>query len=88
MAEKITETPDENVDTEEAMYSDDLTIPGDYSDSDIFEEGKKTISKYDEVWMKTKERDMERGGTVNSFLLKKRGQRTFENKMDRFTEIR
>ena len=45
MAEKITETPDENVDTEEAMYSDDLTIPGDYSDSDIFEEGKKLYPK-------------------------------------------
>ena len=37
---KITETPDEDVDTEEEMYSDSLTIPGDYSDYDILEEEK------------------------------------------------
>ena len=30
--------------------------------------------------------DMEREGTVNSLL--KKGQRTFENKMERFMEIR
>ena len=33
---------------------DDLTIPGDYSDYGIVEGGKETISKYDEVWVKTK----------------------------------
>ena len=40
VARKITETPDENFDTEEEMTFDDLTIPGDYSDYDILEEEK------------------------------------------------
>ena len=40
MARKITETPDENVDTEEEMFFDDLNIPGDYSDYDLLEEEK------------------------------------------------
>ena len=31
-----------------------LTIPGDYSDYNILEEEKETISKNDEVWIKTK----------------------------------
>ena len=35
---KMTQNPDENVDTEEEMYFHDLTIPGDYSDYDIWEE--------------------------------------------------
>ena len=34
----MTENPDENVDTEEEMTFDDLTISGDYSDYDILEE--------------------------------------------------
>ena len=38
VAIKMTENPDENVDTEEEMYFHDLTIPGDYSDYDIWEE--------------------------------------------------
>ena len=33
----MTETPDENVDTEKEMAFDDLTIPGGYSDYDILE---------------------------------------------------
>ena len=53
VAGKITETPDENVDTEEAISFDDLTIPGDYSDYDILEEEKIYIQN-DEVWVKTK----------------------------------
>ena len=40
MARKMTETPDENVDTEEEMDFDDLTITGGYSDYDILEEEK------------------------------------------------
>ena len=36
------------------MDFDDLTIPGGYSDYDILEEEKETISKNDEVWFKTK----------------------------------
>ena len=35
------------------MSFDDLTIPGDYNDYDIFEE-EKNISKNDEVLIKTK----------------------------------
>ena len=50
----MTESPDENVDTEEEMDFYDLTIPGDDSDSDILEEEKETISKNDEVWVKIK----------------------------------
>ena len=49
----MTETTDENVDTEEEMAFDKLTITGDYSDYDIFEEEKDTISKNDEVWVET-----------------------------------
>ena len=46
---KMTETPNENFDTEEDMYFDDLTF-------DILEEEKETISNNDEVWVKTKKR--------------------------------
>ena len=53
MARKTTETPDENDDTEEEIDFDELTIPGDYSDHDIFEEEKETISKNYEVWVRT-----------------------------------
>ena len=38
VARKITETPDENVDTEEEISFDNLNITGDYSDYDILEE--------------------------------------------------
>ena len=38
VARKITETPDENFDTEEEISFDYQTIPGDYSDYGIFEE--------------------------------------------------
>ena len=41
---KMTEHPVRNVDTEEEMTIDDLTIPGDYGDSDIFEEEKESVS--------------------------------------------
>ena len=40
VARKMTEIPDENVDTEEEMAFDDLTIPGDCSYYDILEEEK------------------------------------------------
>ena len=52
VARKISETPDENVYTEEEISVEQLTIPGDYSDDDILEEEKETISKNDEVWTK------------------------------------
>ena len=38
VARKLTENPDENVDTEEEMDFDELTIIGNYSDYDILEE--------------------------------------------------
>ena len=42
------------VNTEEEMDFDDLTITGNYSDYDILEEEKETITKNDNVWVKTK----------------------------------
>ena len=43
------------VDTEEEIYFDELTIPGEYSDHDILEGKRENISNNDEVWVKTKE---------------------------------
>ena len=40
VAREMTYIPDENVDTEEEMAFDSLTIPGYYSDYDILEDGK------------------------------------------------
>ena len=54
MAIKNTEIPVENVDTEKEMDFDDLTIPGDYRDYDILEEEKETITKNENVWVKTR----------------------------------
>ena len=54
VASKMTETPYENVDTEEKLAFDDLNIPGDYSDYNILEEEKETISRNNEVRVKTK----------------------------------
>ena len=36
------------------MALDDLNITGDYSDYDILEEEKESVSKNDEVWVKNK----------------------------------
>ena len=41
-------------DTKEEMSSEELTITGDYSDYDILEEEKYTITENDDVWVKTK----------------------------------
>ena len=43
------------------MSSDDLTITGDYSYYNILEEEKDTISKKDDVWVKTKKKERWRG---------------------------
>ena len=56
MARKITDNPDKNNDTEEEMSFDGLTITGGYRDYDILEEQKESISKNDEVWIKSKNR--------------------------------
>ena len=45
VARKLTENPDEMVDAEEEMSSEDLTITGDYSDYNILEEEMDTITK-------------------------------------------
>ena len=36
------------------MSSEDLTITGDYSDYNILEEEKDTITENDDAWVKTK----------------------------------
>ena len=59
VAKQLIENPDENVDTEEEMDFDDLTIPRNYSDYDILEKKMETVSKNDEVWVKLKKRDIE-----------------------------
>ena len=61
VARKITYTPDENVDTEESMSFDDLTIPGNYSDYDILEEEKKLYPKMMKFGSKQKNRYGEGG---------------------------
>ena len=66
VARKMTETPDENVDTKEEIDFDNFTITGDQSYYDILEEEKEIISKNDEVWVKNKKREMERESNVNS----------------------
>ena len=53
---QLTENPDYMVDAEEEMSSEELTITGDYSDCDILEEEKDTISENDDVWVKTKKK--------------------------------
>ena len=51
---QLTENPYDMVDVEEEISYEDLTITGDYSDYDILEEEKDTITKNDDVWVKTK----------------------------------
>ena len=50
----MTENPDDMVDAEEEMSFEDLTITSNYSDYDILEEEKDTISEKDDVWVITK----------------------------------
>ena len=71
LARKLTKNADDMVDEEKERSSDDLTITCDYSNYDILEEEKDTISENDDVWVKTKKRDMERKSTVNSLQQKK-----------------
>ena len=56
MARKMTEIPDGNVDTEEEMAFDDLTIPGDYSDYDIWRKKNKLYPKMMKFGSKLKKR--------------------------------
>ena len=59
VARQLTENADDIVDAEEELSCDDLTITGEYSDYDILEEEKGTISKKDDVWVKTKNKYVE-----------------------------
>ena len=54
MARQLTENQDDMVDTYEEMSFDDLNITGDYSDYDILEEEKETITENDNVWVEMK----------------------------------
>ena len=54
VARQLTENPDDMVDAEEEISSEDLTITGDYSYYDILEEEKDTITENDDVWVKKK----------------------------------
>ena len=54
VARQLTENVDDIVDEEKEMFSDDLSITGDYIDYDILEEEKDTISEKNDVWVKTK----------------------------------
>ena len=54
VARKMTETSNENFDTEEDMSFDALTIPGYHSYYDVLVKEKGTIPKNDEVWVKKK----------------------------------
>ena len=51
VARQLTENPYDMVDVEEEMSYEDLTITGDYSDYDILEEEKDTITENDDVWV-------------------------------------
>ena len=54
LARQWTENEYDMVDEEKEMSSDDLTITGDYSDNDILEEEKDTISEKDYAWVSKK----------------------------------
>ena len=54
VARELTENQDDMVDAENEMSSEDLTITGYYSDYDILEEEKGTITENEDVWVKTK----------------------------------
>ena len=54
VARQLIENPDDMVDAEEEISSDDLTITGDYSDYDILEEEKDTITENYDVWVNKK----------------------------------
>ena len=69
------------------MPFNNFTIPVDHSDYDILEEEQKTMSKNDEVWIKTKQQIWIGRVLLIAYGLKK-GLETFENKMDRSTEMK
>ena len=69
---QLTENADDMVDEEEEISSDYLTITGDYSDYDILEEEKDTISEKDDVWVKTK-KEIRRGRVLLIPYSKKKG---------------
>ena len=67
VARKVTENPDENVDTGEENYFYDLTIPGAIIVITIFwRKKKKLCPKMMKFGSKIKKREMERESNVNS----------------------
>ena len=54
VAIQLTENTYDMMDAEKEMSSEDLTITGNYSDYDFLEEEKDTITKNEDVWVKTK----------------------------------
>ena len=54
VARQLTDNADDMVDAEEEMSSADFTSTGDYSDYNILEEEKYTITGNDNVWVKKK----------------------------------
>ena len=54
VARQLIENPDDMVNAEEEISSDDLTSTGDYSDYDILQEEKDNINENYDVWVKTK----------------------------------
>ena len=54
MARQLTENPDDMVDSEEEISSEELTITSDYIDYGILEEEKDNITEKDDIWVKTK----------------------------------
>ena len=54
MARKLTGDPDDMLDKEEEMSFDDLTFTGNYSDYDIVDDEKETLTENDEFWVKTR----------------------------------
>ena len=54
VARQLIENTDDMVDTEVEMYFVDLTIIGNYSYYDILEEERETITKNNDIWVKTK----------------------------------
>ena len=53
VARQLTENLDTNVDTEEEIDFYDLTITGNYSDYNILDKEKETITKNYNVWVKS-----------------------------------
>ena len=73
VARELTKNADDMVDETKEISCDDLTITGDYSDSNILEEEKDTIAKKRWCLGQNRKSNMESKSTVNSLQKQKRG---------------